>query len=64
MASCLGCGNDMVETSRKIMKDKSSSKNPTYKVIYQCKNASCGKKGVKISFLDDGLMQIPLSDGQ
>jgi hypothetical protein len=64
MASCLGCGKDMEETSRKIMKGGRSSGGPNYKVVYQCQNPSCSKKGLKIQFLDDGMMMIPLPDGQ
>jgi len=35
-----------------------------YKAVYQCPNASCAQKGLKRSFLDDGMMFIPLPDGQ
>jgi len=54
----------MTETSRKIMKSGGSSGSPNYKVIYECQNPSCSKKGSKIPFLDDGMMMIPLPDGQ
>ena len=64
MASCLGCGKDMAESSRKIIKGGSSSGTPNYKVVYQCENESCKNKGLKVSFLDDGMMMIPLPDGQ
>jgi len=64
MASCLGCGKDMAETSRKIIKDTGSKGSSNYKVLYQCQNPSCSKKGLKIPFLDDGMMMIPLPDGQ
>ena len=63
MASCLGCGKDMAETSRKKMKGEGSGGSHAFKVVYQCKNEKC-KKGVKTSFLDDGMMMIPLPDGQ
>jgi hypothetical protein len=64
MALCLGCGKDMVEISRKIIKGEVSGGRPNYKVVYQCKNESCSKKGLKINFFDDGMMMIPLPDGQ
>ena len=64
MASCLVCGKDMVEASRKIIKGEVSGSGANYKVVYQCKNEPCSKKGLKISFLDDGMMMIPLPDGQ
>jgi hypothetical protein len=64
MASCLGCGKDMAEASRKIIKGEVSGETPNYKVVYQCKNDSCKNKGLKVSFLDDGMMMIPLPDGQ
>jgi hypothetical protein len=64
MASCLGCGKDMTEMSRKIIKGEKASGSPNYKVVYQCKNESCKNKALKISFLDDGMMMIPLPDGQ
>ena len=54
----------MVEASRKIIKGEIASGRPNYKVVYQCKNTSCAKKDLKISFLDDGMMMIPLPDGQ
>lgn len=64
MPSCLGCGNEMKEMSRKIIKGEKASGNPNYKAVYQCENKSCGQKGQKKSFLDDGMMFIPLPDGQ
>jgi hypothetical protein len=64
MASCLGCGKDMSEMSRKIIKGDKAGGSSNYKVVYQCKNESCKNKGLKISFLDDGMMMIPLPDGQ
>jgi hypothetical protein len=64
MASCLGCGKDMTEVSRKIMKGQKAGASPNYKVTHQCKNETCKNKGLKISFLDDGMMMIPLPDGQ
>lgn len=64
MASCLGCGKEMAEISRKIIKEEVSGGRPDYKVVYQCKNNSCQSKGIKILFLDDGMMMIPLPDGQ
>ena len=64
MASCLGCGKEMNEISRKIVKGEVAGGHPNYKVVYQCANSSCGQKGLKISFLDDGMMMIPLPDGK
>jgi len=64
MASCLGCGKDMAEASRKIIKGEVSGGHPNYKVVFQCQNPSCSKKGLKVPFLDDGMMMIPLPDGQ
>lgn len=64
MPSCLGCGKDMKEVSRKIIKGEVASGRPNYKAVYQCFNDACQQKGKKISFLDDGLMFIPLPDGQ
>jgi len=64
MPSCLGCGTDMKETSRKIVKGEKSSGSPVYKAVYQCQKESCQQKGAKKSFLDDGMMFIPLPDGQ
>ena len=64
MPSCLGCGKDMKETSRKIIKGETAGAAPNYKAVYQCKNDACGQKGQKRSFLDDGMMFIPLHDGQ
>jgi hypothetical protein len=64
MASCLGCGKEMLEASRKIIKGEVSSGCPNYKVVFQCQNSSCSKKELKIPFIDDGMMMIPLPDGQ
>lgn len=64
MASCLGCGKDMAEASRKIIKGEVSGGRPNYKVLFQCQNASCSQKELKIPFIDDGMMMIPLPDGQ
>lgn len=64
MPSCLGCGKDMTEVSRKIIKGEVSGNGANYKAVYNCKNADCKEKGVKKSFLDDGMMFIPLPDGQ
>jgi hypothetical protein len=64
MASCLGCGKEMKEVSRKIIKGEVASGRPNYKAVYQCANDACAQKGQKRSFLDDGLMVIPLPDGQ
>ena len=64
MPSCLGCGNEMKEVSRKIIKGEMANGTPNYKAVYQCSNEKCGQKGQKRSFLDDGLMFIPLPDGQ
>jgi len=52
----------MTEVSRKVLKGKGSKGGNTFKVIYQCVNVSCKEKGQKRSFLDDGMMVIPLSD--
>ena len=62
MPSCLGCGKDMVEVSRKIIKGEMAHGSPNYKVIYACENKSCGQKGAKKGFLDDGMMFIPLPE--
>ena len=63
MPSCLGCGKDMAEISRKIFKGEVAHGSPNYKVVYQCKNDPCAQKGLKKRFLDDGLIVIPLPDG-
>ena len=63
MPTCLGCGKEMAEVSRKIIKGEMAHGSPNYKAVYQCANASCQQKGQKRSFLDDGLMFIPLPDG-
>jgi hypothetical protein len=60
MPSCLGCGEEMKQVSRKLAKGEKS----VYKAVYQCLKDSCKEKGVKKSFLDDGMMFIPLPDGQ
>jgi len=62
MPSCLGCGKELVEISRKIIKGEIARPSPNYKVDYQCPNDSCGQKGKKKSFLDDGLIFIPLPE--
>ena len=64
MPSCLGCGKDMTEASRKIIKGEVASGRPNYKAVYVCKNETCSQKGAKKSYLDDGLMFIPLPEGQ
>jgi uncharacterized protein with PIN domain len=62
MPSCLACGGEMKEVSRKIIKGEVSSGRPNYKVLAQCPNPSCARKGVPTGFLDDGMMFIPLPD--
>ncbi len=62
MPSCLGCGQEMAEKSRKVIKGEVARNSPNYKVDYHCQNDSCGQKGKKKSFLDDGLIFIPLPD--
>ena len=52
----------MKETSRKIIKGEVARGRPNFKVVYQCGNDTCGQKGQKKGFLDDGLMVIPLPD--
>jgi hypothetical protein len=64
MPSCLGCGEGLVEISRKIIKGEVVSGKPNFKAVYKCENDSCAQKGLKKSFLDDGLLFIPLPDGQ
>ena len=65
MPSCLGCGAEMREVSRKIIKGEMAGGGaPNYKAVYECANKSCGDKGTKKSFLDDGMMFIPLPDGK
>ncbi len=54
----------MTEVSRKIIKGEMAQGSPNYKAVYHCANEKCGEKGRKKSFLDDGLMFIPLPDGQ
>ena len=63
MPICLGCGKEMAETSRKIIKGEVASGKPNYKAVYTCKNTACFQKGEKKAFLDDGMMFIPLPDG-
>lgn len=63
MPNCLGCGEDMKEASRKIIKGEVATGRPNYKAVYACQNASCSQKGEKKGFLDDGMMFIPLPDG-
>ncbi len=62
MPACLGCGKDLAEISRKIIKGEVAHGSPNYKVLYQCQNGFCAKKGLKKGFLDDGLIIIPLPD--
>jgi hypothetical protein len=64
MPSCLGCGSEMKEISRKIIKGEVAAGKTNYKAVYSCQKDSCAQKGAKKSFLDDGLMFIPLPDGQ
>lgn len=64
MPSCLGCGKELTEISRKIIKGEVAQGRPNYKAVYQCANPSCAEKGSKKSFLDDGLIFIPLPDTQ
>jgi len=64
MPSCLGCGKEMAEISRKIIKGEVASGRTNFKVVYQCGNPACGEKGRQKGFLDDGLMFIPLPEGQ
>lgn len=62
MPSCLDCGEEMNEVSRRIIKGEMAKGTPNYKVDYHCENVKCGKKGQRKPFLDDGLMFIPLPD--
>ncbi len=65
MPSCLGCGKELAELSRKIIKGEVAGGGaPNYKAVYECKSGSCPEKGKKKSFLDDGMMFIPLPDGK
>ncbi|HET9870779.1 MAG TPA: hypothetical protein VFR02_09835 [bacterium] len=64
MPSCLGCGGEMKQVSRKIIKGEQASGHANYKAVYQCGNEKCTEKGAKKSFLDDGMMLIPLPDGK
>ncbi len=64
MPSCLGCGKEMAEVSRKVIKGEGAKGRPNYKATYQCTNDACKEKGQKKGFLDDGLMFIPLPDGR
>jgi hypothetical protein len=52
----------MRELSRKIIKGEVASGKPNYKAVYACPNTACAQKGTKKSFLDDGMMFIPLPD--
>jgi hypothetical protein len=63
MPSCLGCGKEMQEVSRKAIKGKAAAVGTAYKALYQCENSTCREKGKKKGFLDDGRMVIPLPDG-
>jgi len=64
MPSCLGCGVEMKQVSRKIIKGEVAAGRVNYKAVYQCEIESCAQKGLKRSFLDDGMMFIPLPDGK
>jgi hypothetical protein len=64
MPSCLGCGEEMKQVSRKIIKGEVAAGGVNYKAVYQCEIESCDQKGLKRSFLDDGMMFIPLPDGK
>jgi uncharacterized protein with PIN domain len=61
MPSCLGCGKNLVEMSRKAVKGGAESR-PNFRVVYRCENDQCDQKKAKKSFLDDGLLFIPLPD--
>ena len=63
MPSCLGCGKELSEISRKIIKGEMAAGVTQYKAVYACQNHSCDEKGKKKSFLDDGLVFIPLPEG-
>jgi hypothetical protein len=54
----------MKEISRKIIKGEVAAGKTNYKAVYSCQKDSCTQKGAKKSFLDDGMMFIPLPDGQ
>ena len=54
----------MKQVSRKIIKGEQASGHANYKAVYQCGNEKCTEKGAKKSFLDDGMMLIPLPDGK
>jgi hypothetical protein len=62
MPTCEGCGLEMKEVSRKIIKGEAATGRPNYKAVYRCENKVCAKKGVGKGFLDDGLLFIPLPD--
>jgi len=65
MPTCLGCGKEMKELSRKIIKGEMAGGGaPNYKAVYACGSGTCKEKGAKKSFLDDGMMFIPLPEGQ
>ena len=61
MPRCLGCGKDLKEKSRKSVKQQGSSVK-VQKVGYECLNLTCGDKGKKQFFLEDGVMVIPVSE--
>ncbi len=62
MPSCDGCGTEMKEISRKIIKGEASTGRPHFKAVYACEDKNCDQKGTPKGFLDDGLMFIPLPD--
>jgi len=64
MPVCLGCGEELRETSRKIIKGELASGRPNFKAVFRCENMVCSEKGIKKGYLDDGLMLIPLPDGR
>jgi hypothetical protein len=52
----------MEEISRKKMKQE--ARGNLFKAVFCCSKDSCVQKGLKREFLDDGMMVIPLPDGQ
>ncbi|HUO58118.1 MAG TPA: hypothetical protein VMV05_08070 [bacterium] len=63
MPACLGCGKELAEISRKIIKGEMAAGVTQYKAVYACSNRDCGEKGKRKSFLDDGLVFVPLPEG-
>ncbi len=61
MPTCLGCGDELKEVSRKKVQQP-GYKNKVLKVVYQCPKADCKEKGLKKNFLEEGGMVIPLND--